>query len=67
VGDFRPVELKEYIKIGDSLLTVNEKHRRREDVLRQERDVVATAVSRKIDPDGLGLLVAEVVPQHCCE
>lgn len=25
-----------------------------------------SAASRKIDPDGLGVLVAEMAPEHCC-
>jgi len=64
---FRPVQLKEYIKMGDTLLEVNEDQRKQENLLEHSRSLPsATAACRKIDPDGVGALVGEVVPQHCC-
>ena len=65
--DFRPVKLKEYIKTGDTLLEVNSsKFRRQEDLMIPARSLPAlSAATRKIDPDGIGVLVAEIAPQHC--
>ena len=64
---FRPVQLKEYIKMGDTILEVNEDQRKQENLLEHSRSLPsATAACRKIDPDGVGALVGEVVPQHCC-
>lgn len=66
-GDFRPVQLREFIKVGDSLLEVNDNHRRRDNILEPARMLSApVAAIRQMDPDGLGMLVAEVVPDHCC-
>jgi POLQ-like helicase len=65
---FRPVELKEYIKLGDSLLLVNTKDRRRDDILKHEKTLVIThGESRKTDPDGLAELVNEVAPEQSCK
>jgi POLQ-like helicase len=65
---FRPVELKEYIKLGDSLLLVNSKDRRRDDILKNDRNLVITnGESRKTDPDGLAELVNEVAPNQSCK
>ena len=65
--NFRPVRLKEYIKTGDSVLEVNEDQRKQETLLEHRRTLIPkSSASRKFDPDGLGALVAEVVPQHCC-
>ena len=53
--------------MGDILLQVNEDQRKHENHLEHCRSFTSqTAASRRIDPDGVGVLVAEVVPQHCC-
>lgn len=66
--DFRPVQLKQYIKTGDQLLEVRDsRHSMQENLLEYSRAIPApTPTSRKNDPDGLSVLVAEIAPQHCC-
>jgi len=64
---FRPVQLKEYVKMGDTIFHVHEDQRKQENLMEHSRSLGSvTAASRKIDPDGVGALVGEVVPQHCC-
>lgn len=66
--DFRPVKLREFVKIGDQLLEVAPGAcRSLHNLLVPVRALPApSAESRKIDPDGLGVLVAEIAPEHCC-
>ena len=60
--------LREFIKTGDTLLEVrNSKIRCQENLLVPARRIpVSTAETQKLDTDGLGVLVAEVVPEHSC-
>ncbi|XP_055384286.1 helicase POLQ-like isoform X2 [Condylostylus longicornis] len=53
---FRPVELKEYIKCGRDILSVNPYGNNHEDLFK----------FKKADPDHLAGLVSEVIPKHSC-
>lgn len=66
--NFCPVKHVEYIKIGDQLLEVRRKGTRfQKNELNFERSLLfPSTASRKNDPDGLSLLVAEVVPLNGC-
>ena len=66
--DFRPVKLKEYVKTGDALLAITDTDQRRPDnLMMASRSLpVLSSDVRKIDPDGLGTLVAEIVPLLSC-
>ena len=58
--------MKEYIKNGDQLLEINQ-NRQEENLIKPVRSLSAPSPeSRKNDPDGLGLLVGEMAPEHCC-
>jgi POLQ-like helicase len=60
--------LREYIKSGDTLFEIGSGTERcRESLLKISRSLhPPSAAKRKIDPDGLALLVSEVAPNHCC-
>ncbi|XP_034939312.1 LOW QUALITY PROTEIN: helicase POLQ-like [Chelonus insularis] len=63
--NFRPVQLKEYIKCGDSLWEIDP---REEDLFIDEKKInyPYSDSARQIDPDKIGGLVMDVVPQHSC-
>ena len=65
--DFRPVKLREYIKTGDTILEIHGNNCRHEELMTPVRSLPAPSpAARKMDPDGLGVLVAEMAPEHCC-
>lgn len=66
--DFRPVELKEYLKVGRELQLINSAASSREDVFQQDRvlDFEYSAEALKLDPDFLAGLVQEVIPEESC-
>ncbi|XP_068082921.1 helicase POLQ-like [Anabrus simplex] len=66
--DFRPVELKEYIKCEDSMWAINWNAISEEDSLTLVRRLSYpyTPAMAKLDPDRVGGLVLEVVPDHSC-
>lgn len=67
--DFRPVELKEYIKCEDGLYAVNWNAACPDEFLTLERKLsfsyCATTLA-SVDPDLIGGLVMEVIPQSSC-
>ncbi|KAM9306729.1 helicase POLQ-like [Pholidichthys leucotaenia] len=64
-NDFRPVELKEYVKLGDTIYEVDPKE---EDCFKFSRVISFKYSSgmQKMDPDHIIALVAEVIPVHSC-
>ncbi|KAG8224942.1 hypothetical protein J437_LFUL006442 [Ladona fulva] len=66
--DFRPVELKEYVKVENDLWTVNRNSLCPEDDFKLSRKINFQYSSQMLlsDPDQLGGLVAEVVPANSC-
>ncbi|XP_055631743.1 helicase POLQ-like [Toxorhynchites rutilus septentrionalis] len=66
--DFRPVELKEYVKCGDEMLEINSKADKLEDAFSNKRavDFGYTEEQRRIDPDHMIGLVVEVIPNASC-
>uniref|UniRef100_UPI00398F51AE helicase POLQ-like isoform X2 n=1 Tax=Pristiophorus japonicus TaxID=55135 RepID=UPI00398F51AE len=64
-SNFRPVQLKEYVKIRDSIYEVDNKS---EDYFTFSRvlNYKYSSNMEKIDPDHLIALVAEVIPKHSC-
>ncbi|XP_069023304.1 helicase POLQ-like isoform X1 [Embiotoca jacksoni] len=64
-NDFRPVELKEYVKLKDTIYEVNPKE---EDCFRFSRllNYKYSSAMQKIDPDHIIALVTEVIPTHSC-
>ncbi|XP_067850479.1 helicase POLQ-like isoform X2 [Heptranchias perlo] len=64
-SNFRPVQLKEYVKIRDSIYEVDNKS---EDYFTFSRvlNYKYSNNMEKIDPDHLIALVAEVIPKHSC-
>ncbi|XP_058834716.1 helicase POLQ-like [Topomyia yanbarensis] len=66
--DFRPVELKEYVKCGCDLLEINSKARTLEDAfgLKQSVDYGYTEEQKRVDPDHVIALVLEVIPSDSC-
>ncbi|XP_046445398.1 helicase POLQ-like isoform X1 [Daphnia pulex] len=65
--DFRPVQLREFIKTGDQVLEVSGRQRGFQENFKHCRSVSSlSAESRKNDPDGISALVSEVAPEHCC-
>ncbi|XP_078455497.1 helicase POLQ-like isoform X2 [Lampetra planeri] len=67
-NDFRPVELREYIKLGDSIYEVNNKAlcpEERFDFIRLLSYKYSTGML-KMDPDHIVALVTEVIPAHSC-
>ncbi|XP_018331856.1 helicase POLQ-like [Agrilus planipennis] len=65
--DFRPVELIEYVKIGNEIARIHWDKPNNEmfQIVRKE-DFSYSEVLKKIDPDRLGGLVMEVVPRDSC-
>ncbi|XP_065080244.1 helicase POLQ-like isoform X2 [Ochlerotatus camptorhynchus] len=66
--DFRPVELKEYVKCGVDLLQINHKAKTLEDafVNKQTIDFGYADAMRRVDPDHLIGLVLDVIPADSC-
>ncbi|XP_051906569.1 helicase POLQ-like isoform X1 [Hippocampus zosterae] len=63
--DFRPVRLKEYVKLGDGIYEVDPKE---EECFRLCRRVELkySSAMQKVDPDHIIALVTEVIPKHSC-
>ena len=72
--DFRPVELKEYVKVEKAIYEIDRKNMNKIDTdqdsfLKYDRQIELdnyTAEMRKDDPDGLIKLVKEVIPDQSC-
>ncbi|XP_070844895.1 helicase POLQ-like [Chaetodon trifascialis] len=64
-NDFRPVQLKEYVKLRDSIYEVDPKE---EECFRFSRllNFKYSSAMQKIDPDHIIALVTEVIPAHSC-
>ncbi|XP_060542967.1 helicase POLQ-like isoform X3 [Pantherophis guttatus] len=64
-SNFRPVELKEYVKIQDSIYETDSKA---ENGLKFSRllDFKYSSELQKVDPDHLIALVTEVIPKYSC-
>ncbi|KAK1176190.1 helicase POLQ-like isoform X1 [Acipenser oxyrinchus oxyrinchus] len=64
-SDFRPVQLKEYVKLSDCIYEVDCKE---EDCFKFSRPISFKYSSnmKKMDPDHLIALVTEVIPMHSC-
>ncbi|KAM4720030.1 helicase POLQ-like isoform 1-T2 [Anableps anableps] len=64
-NDFRPVQLKEYVKLNDSIYEVDPKE---ENCFRFSRmlNYKYSSSMQKIDPDHIIALVTEVIPVHSC-
>ncbi|XP_029455382.1 helicase POLQ-like isoform X4 [Rhinatrema bivittatum] len=63
--DFRPVQLKEYVKLKDNIYEVNSKE---ENCLNFSRllNYKYSSSMQKMDPDHLIALVTEVIPNYSC-
>ncbi|XP_013141520.1 PREDICTED: helicase POLQ-like [Papilio polytes] len=64
--EFRPVELTEYVKIGDMLHRIVWGPAGMETVPERQLNYDYTSAAARLDPDRLGGLVAEVVPAAGC-
>ncbi|PNF35324.1 hypothetical protein B7P43_G04834 [Cryptotermes secundus] len=66
--DFRPVELKEYVKCENKLYAVNLRAACPDEFLMLERKLSFSysAAAASIDPDMIGGLVGEVIPKSSC-
>lgn len=66
--DFRPVELKEYVKIGSDILSIHPNERFTRDAFKVERTFGADYSDKmtKRDPDHVVGLVLEVIPNSSC-
>ncbi|KAM7368580.1 hypothetical protein PAMP_012906 [Pampus punctatissimus] len=64
-NDFRPVQLKEYVKVKDAIYEVDPKE---EECFRFSRvlNFKYSSAMQKIDPDHIIALVTEVIPTHSC-
>ncbi|XP_069161547.1 helicase POLQ-like [Procambarus clarkii] len=68
-GSFRPVQLTEYVKIGEQVWEVNSAARVDEDLLKNQRLCCfpySSSEQKRLDADMIGGLVGEVVPNHSC-
>lgn len=68
-GDFRPVELKEYLKCNETIYSINRNLiGTEESPLLFERTLESTYTEEQLqsDPDQIGALVAETVPDDSC-
>nr|XP_045595489.1 helicase POLQ-like [Procambarus clarkii] len=68
-GSFRPVQLTEYVKIGEQVWEVNSAARVDEDLLKNQRLCCfpySSSEQKRLDADMIGGLVGEVVPDHSC-
>ncbi|KFB49795.1 hypothetical protein ZHAS_00017812 [Anopheles sinensis] len=66
--DFRPVELKEYVKCGDDLFEVRGQAERMDDVFGEKRrlEFDYSEDLRRIDQDHVIGLIMEVIPESSC-
>ncbi|XP_058460834.1 helicase POLQ-like [Malaya genurostris] len=66
--DFRPVELKEYVKCGCDLLEINNSARKLEDAFGTKQTVQYnyTEEQKRVDPDHVIALVLDVIPSDSC-
>ncbi|XP_074547225.1 helicase POLQ-like [Halichoeres trimaculatus] len=64
-NDFRPVELKEYVKLNDSIYNVNPKEEECFSLCRPLNFKYSSGM-QKMDPDHIIALVTEVIPAHSC-
>nr|XP_046232063.1 helicase POLQ-like isoform X2 [Scatophagus argus] len=64
-NDFRPVQLKEFVKLNDTIYEVDAKE---EDCFRFSRllNFKYSSAMQKMDPDHVIALVTEVIPTHSC-
>ncbi|XP_051794475.1 helicase POLQ-like [Acanthochromis polyacanthus] len=64
-SDFRPVELKEFVKVNDTIYEVDPKE---ENCFRFSRllSFKYSSSMQKMDPDHIIALVTEVIPTHSC-
>ncbi|XP_029024930.1 helicase POLQ-like isoform X2 [Betta splendens] len=64
-NDFRPVQLKEYVKLRDSIYEVDP---REEECFKFSRalNFKYSGAMQRIDPDHIIALVTEVIPTHSC-
>ncbi|XP_041815866.1 helicase POLQ-like isoform X2 [Chelmon rostratus] len=64
-NDFRPVQLKEYVKLKDSIYEVKPKE---QECFRFSRllNFKYSSAMQKVDPDHIIALVTEVIPTHSC-
>ncbi|XP_071328198.1 helicase POLQ-like isoform X2 [Trachinotus anak] len=64
-NDFRPVQLKEYVKVHDTIYEVDPQE---EDCFKFSRllNFKYSSAMQKIDPDHIIALVTEVIPAHSC-
>ncbi|XP_040914250.1 helicase POLQ-like isoform X2 [Toxotes jaculatrix] len=64
-NDFRPVQLKEYVKLNDTIYEVDPKE---EDCFKFSRllNFKYSSAMQKMDPDHVIALVTEVIPTHSC-
>ena len=68
VRDFRPIELKEYVKIGADILTLNSKSELISNAFEMLRTVGENYDCKMLqrDPDHIQALVMEVIPDASC-
>ncbi|CAO1419813.1 unnamed protein product [Diamesa hyperborea] len=68
VRDFRPIELKEYVKIGADILTLNSKSELISNAFEMLRTVGENYDQKMLqrDPDHIQALVMEVIPEASC-
>ncbi|XP_054468331.1 helicase POLQ-like isoform X2 [Anoplopoma fimbria] len=64
-NDFRPVQLKEYVKLNDTIYEVDPKE---EECFKFSRllNFKYSSSMKKMDPDHIIALVTEVIPTHSC-
>uniref|UniRef100_T1IU61 Helicase POLQ-like n=1 Tax=Strigamia maritima TaxID=126957 RepID=T1IU61_STRMM len=67
-GNFRPVELKEYIKLEDNLMEIDPKPVAKEEkfIFIKKCQFQMSNNSKTTDPDQISGLVLEVVPENSC-
>ncbi|CRK99220.1 CLUMA_CG012478, isoform A, partial [Clunio marinus] len=67
--EFRPVELKEYVKIGSDIFSVDGKTRYISDAFKVSRNDFGKEYTRQMlkrDPDHLAALSLEIIPKSSC-
>ncbi|XP_064096289.1 helicase POLQ-like [Macrobrachium nipponense] len=67
-GNFRPVALTEFVKIGDQIWELNTSAKTEDELLYKQRLCCFpyTREQKQLDTDMIGGLVGEVVPDHSC-
>ncbi|XP_077399218.1 helicase POLQ-like isoform X2 [Vanacampus margaritifer] len=63
--DFRPVRLKEYVKLADGIYEVDAKEDQPFRLCRR-LELKYSSAMQKVDPDHIIALVTEVIPKHSC-